>query len=130
VNTGTYVVQHPEFGWLAFGGNIQEQGKSVKVTPLDSFRSRVYLAPFGLWLTLESGEFRTVEIDPKTHAVKIELAPATAYTPAARLRIEQPSQPGGVGSFQPSQQFASERGAFVVPLQPSATFVELAPAKN
>jgi hypothetical protein len=130
VNTGTYVVQHPEFGWLAFGGNIQELGKSVKVTPLDSFRSRVYLAPFGLWLTLESGEFRSVEIDPKTHTVKIELAPATAYTPAARLRIEQPYQAVGVGSFHPSQQFASERGEYVVPLQPTATFVELAPAKN
>src|SRR5207245_9987974 len=39
-NTATYVVHHPELGWVAFGGNIREEGQTVKVTPLDSFRMR------------------------------------------------------------------------------------------
>jgi hypothetical protein len=57
INTGTYVVNHPEFGWLAFGGNLQEDGNWIEVEPLDSARSRFYLAPVGLWLTLGAGKF-------------------------------------------------------------------------
>lgn len=54
-NTATYVVDHAEFGWLAFGGNVHAENNTVEVTPLDSFRMRVYLAPMGLWLTLDAG---------------------------------------------------------------------------
>ena len=38
-NTGTYIVDHPEFGWQAFGGNVKVDGDWVKVQPLDSFVS-------------------------------------------------------------------------------------------
>jgi len=47
-NTATYVIDHPEFGWLSFGGNTRVDGTWVKVQPLDSFRMRVYVAPRGL----------------------------------------------------------------------------------
>ncbi len=29
INTGTYVTRHPEFGWLAFGGNLTVEGEVV-----------------------------------------------------------------------------------------------------
>jgi hypothetical protein len=35
--------QHPEFGWAAFGGNVETGGPVVRLTPRDSFRSRAYL---------------------------------------------------------------------------------------
>src|SRR5215468_4255070 len=75
-NTATYVIKHPEFGWLAFGGNIKETEDTVRITPLDSFRSRVYLAPVGLWLTLDAGRFNGIEFNAKTGAVRLGLAPA------------------------------------------------------
>jgi hypothetical protein len=125
VNTGTYVVQHPEFGWVAFGGNLRADAKGVHVTPLDSFRMRVYIAPFGLWLTLDSGEFQGLEIDPKTHRVRIEFAAATQFTAVARLRVEQPFKAAGIGPFRPSRPLQLERGAYSVPLGPGATTVEL-----
>src|SRR4029077_1935469 len=56
-NTATYVMNHPEFGWIAFGGNITVAEGVVRVAPLDSSRTRVYLAPLGLWLTLDAGCF-------------------------------------------------------------------------
>ena len=123
-NTATYVVNHPEFGWLAFGGNIRTEGSLIKVTPLDSFRTRVYLAPAGLWLTLDSGKFESVELNSKTVVVRVGLAAADEFTPTARLRAEQPAK-GKTQSYRPVKPLKSERGAWVVPLGKETTWVEL-----
>ncbi|MGH9732204.1 MAG: DUF5695 domain-containing protein, partial [Candidatus Acidiferrales bacterium] len=125
LNTATYIVNHPEFGWLAFGGNIKAQGSTISVTPLDSFRMRVYVASFGLWLTLDAGQFDAVEINSKTGAVRLGLASATEFTPTAFLRVEQPAKINGVGAYQLDKSFTLERGAYVVPLRKGTTWVEL-----
>jgi len=129
VNTATYIIDHPDFGWLAFGGNVKASGNSVSVTPLDSFRRRVYIAPAGLWLTLDAGEFQGVEFNAKTKAVRLELSPKTQFTAQARLRIEQPAKIPGVGTYQPAKSFTNERDAFTIPLQDKATTIELTEAK-
>ena len=116
---------HPEFGWVAFGGNIKTEGDVVKVTPLDAFRGRIYVASAGLWLTLDSGRFESLEINSKTRLVRVELAPASQFTPTARLRIEQPARIHGLEKYHPSQTFTQERGAYVVPLAKTATWVDL-----
>ena len=125
LGTGVYVINHPEFGWLAFGGNIERRDQLVRVTPLDSSRSRVYLAAAGVWLTLDAGTFEGLELDTRTKKVRVVLAPADALTPAARLRIEQPVAVAGVGEFHLRAQFAVERGAHVIPLSKAATSIEL-----
>ena len=125
LNTATYVVKHPEFGWLAFGGNLEVKAASVKITPLDSFRTRVYLAPVGLWLTLDAGRFEGVEFNSATGAVLVGLAPATTFTPATGLRIEETAKIKSVGEYRPTQSFNSKRGAYVIPLGSKTTWVEL-----
>lgn len=127
-NTATYVVKHPQFGWLALGGNIRSQGGTVKIEPLDSYRSRVYLSHCGLWLTLDAGTFQSVEINAKTGAVRVGLAPGTSFTKTARLRVEQPAKIKGVGIYQPAKPLKSERGAYMVPLTKSITWVQLTDA--
>ena len=129
LNAGTYLINHPEFGWQAFGGNVTRKGDWINITSLDSLRMRVYLAPRGLWLTLDAGRFETVELNTKTGAVRISLASATPETPQARLRIEQPAKVAGTGSYQPSQSFKQERDAFVIPLKQGTTLVELSNGK-
>jgi hypothetical protein len=124
-DAATYVAQHPEFGWVAFGGNIKTEGDVVKVTPLDAFRGRIYVASAGLWLTLDSGRFESLEINSKTRLVRVELAPQSQFTPTARLRIEQPAKIHGLEKYHPSQTFTQERGAYVVPLTKTATLVDL-----
>jgi hypothetical protein len=124
-NTAAYLVLHAEFGWLAFGGNVSVSDAAVRMTVLDSFRQRVYLAQLGLWLTLDSGQFRSVEFDLASHAVRVELAPADAHTPSARLRVEQPAKLQGVDVYTPSAQFVQERAAYVVPLGSGVTQLEL-----
>jgi hypothetical protein len=124
-NTATYVVRHPEFGWVVFGGNLRVDRENVKVTPLDSFRMRAYLAPAGLWLTLDAGQFESLELNAKTGAIRVGLARATQYLHAARLRIEQPAKVLEAKSYHTAQTWKRERGASVVPLGTGTTWVEL-----
>ena len=123
INTGTYVVSDPEFGWLAFGGNLSGGDDSIRVTPLDAARSRLYLAPLGLWLTLDAGTFEAVELS--ADGVRVTLSPASAAVPNARLRVEQPTSVDGVGRIGPASSYEVERGAYVVPLGDRPTVVVL-----
>ena len=125
LNTATYLVNHPEFGWVAFGGNVSASGGVVRVTPLDSARTKVYLAPLGLWLTLDAGTLEAVEFNPKTGAVRVGFSSADPFTPSARIRVEQPGAVQGVGKYHLAKSFAEERGAYVVPLSKLATWIEL-----
>jgi len=124
-NTATYVVHDADLGWLAFGGNLKADGNTVKVTPLDSYRARVYIAPSGLWLTLESGQFKSVEIDAKTGGIRVGVAAADDYTTTARLRVEQPATVKGIGKYHPAQSLQSERDAYFVPLGKETMWINL-----
>jgi len=123
-NTATYVINHREFGWLAFGGNLSEAGDIVRVTPLDSSRTRLYLAPVGLWLTLDAGKITTAELNIKNGAVRLGLAAADQFTSAAVLRIEIPAR-GKDARYHPLAAFKVERGGVVVPLGADTTWVQL-----
>ncbi|HYM86578.1 MAG TPA: DUF5695 domain-containing protein, partial [Pseudoxanthomonas sp.] len=93
--------------------------------PLDSFRMRVYVAPRGLWLTLDAGTFESVAVSTRTHAVRVGLSPATPYTPQARLRVEQPAKLAGVGTYHPRRQLAKERDAYTISLKKGTAWIEL-----
>jgi hypothetical protein len=128
-NTATYIVHHPEFGWVAFGGNTSVDGDIVKVTPLDSFHMRVYVASVGVWLTLDAGQFEQIEVNSRSGVIRAGLAPVTEFLRSARLRIEQPAKIAGVGTYRPTKTVHVERGAYVVPLGKSVTWVELTAEK-
>ncbi len=124
-NTATYVIDHPEFGWQSFGGNVNANGNWINIQPLDSFRKRVYIAPRGLWLTLDAGTFERVSINTRSNVVRITLSAASASTPNARLRVQQPAKLPGIGTYAPTQKFVFERDAFTIPLSKTITSVEL-----
>jgi len=124
-DTATYVVDHPIFGWLAFGANTAADGKTIRITPLDSARTRVYIAPLGLWLLLDAGTFENLGINPQNGAVRVGLSPATEFASAAHLRVEQPAKVPDVGTYHPARPLTLERGAYTVPLESQETWVEL-----
>ena len=124
-NAATYLINHPEFGWQAFGGNVKVNGEWVQLQPLDSLRMRVYVAPVGLWLTLDAGKFEEVAINNKTGMVRVSLAPADSHTPNARLRVDQPARISGVGQYRPRRQLIVERDAYKIPLTQTKTIIEL-----
>ncbi len=129
INSSTYLTQHSEFGWVSFGGNTRLSGKTVTVEPTTASRSRVYIAPVGLWLTLDAGRFESVTLNPKTGVVTVKLEPATEFTKQARLRVEQPAKVAGVGTYTLPSSYTSERGAWVIPLSSAALQVDLKQGK-
>jgi hypothetical protein len=124
-NTATYVVHHPEFGWIAFGGNVKVKDKIITLIPRDSARQRIFVAPVGLWITLDAGTFESLVFDSRRNTISVELSGATEFTPEARLRVDQPPGTGSVGTYSPKSSLKLERGAYVVPLGTTTTRVEL-----
>lgn len=128
---GTYVVQHPTFGWLALGGDVRPMGNGeFEVTPRDAFRQRVFLAPLRLWITLDAGTIQSVRFNPTTRAVSLTLSPSTPTTSVALLRLNQSAIGDMPSKWAPSKKIALEREAFVVPLQAKATSLELREATD
>lgn len=127
VNTATYVVHDPSLGWLCFGGNLQSRGDEIRVTPLDAARSRLYLAPLGLWITLDAGRIREVTFDARTRIVRLALDPSTAITPDARLRLRQPARIAGLGSYRPAGSYKLDRAAWTIPLDSHPAEIILKP---
>lgn len=118
----TYLVDDPALGWLSYGGNLSRRAGTIHVEPRDGARSRVFVAPAGLWMTLEAGKIASFDFDPATRVVRLTLDPATAATPAARLFVET-TTPGGQ-AYRPDRGTA-ERGGYTVPLSPGVTDVTL-----
>jgi hypothetical protein len=129
INSSTYLTKHSEFGWVSFGGNTRQTGKLITVIPTSGARSRVYLAPLGLWLTLDAGKFESVSLNPKSGVVTVRLDPATQSAKEARLRVEQPAKVAGVGTYALPATFKSERGAYTISLGAAATQIDLKPGK-
>jgi hypothetical protein len=130
VNTGTYLTKHSEFGWLGFSGNVEESGKLVTIRPTSAARSNVFIAPLGLWLTLDAGRFESVTLDTKTGIVTVRLEKATTYTSKARLSIEQSAKPAGAATYAIPPVYPLERGAYVVTLKNEPTEIIVRPAKK
>jgi hypothetical protein len=116
VNTATYITHDKEMGWLAFGGNLMKNDKWIDVKITNGAKSRVYIAPVGLWLTLDAGTFNTVSYDPTSGQVSVLLDRADTYTPKAYLHIQQPAHSETARKYYLAGNFGQERGAYVIPL--------------
>ena len=125
LNTATYLAHDPELGWLCFGGNLKEKDGVVSFTTLDSLRNRVFLAPLGLWLTLDAGHFSSVDYDAKRQTIRLHLAPRSDGVTVARLRIEQTAHPPAAPHYHAPASWKTDAGAYVLPLQTTETVAEL-----
>ena len=125
VNTGTFLVHDDAMGWICFGGNVEERQGVVHATVLDSSRDRLFIAPLGLWITLDAGHLVSVEFDPAKRTVRLHLAPASASMPNARLRLAQTSTQSGVHTWTLTSKAAGDAGANVIPLSPRETILVL-----
>ncbi len=107
VNTATFITNEKDFGWLAFGGNVTEKGDEVEVEITTAAKSKVFIAPKKIGLTLDAGTFKKVSYNTKTGAVTITLDPKTTYTPNAYLRVDQDVK----------LSYKKERGAYKIALK-------------
>jgi hypothetical protein len=124
-NVATYLVETPNWGWQSFGGEVSTDNGIITVTPKDSFRKRVYIAPAGLYVTLDAGQFESVTYDPKSKRVKVKLAPKDSATATARLVLETPIK--SAKTYAPVSNSPKDAGAYTFALGSNATTVELVP---
>jgi len=125
INSSTYLVNSDEFGWLSFGGNTTVKGKWVTVELTTAARSRVYIAPAGVWLTLDAGRFSSVSYNTATGAVKMTIDKGETWSPEALLRVSNPSREGNAVTYDTGGLKSNERGAFVIPVSKKAAVVTL-----
>lgn len=125
VAAASYLVDHPSFGWVGMGGTVTEAAGAITLAPKDSARSRTFVAPAGLWLTLKAGKFETVSYSPSTGKITLTLAPATATTPNAFMDVEVTTKDGR--PYTVAAPAKAERGGYLIALGAAPTKVELAP---
>ncbi|KAF7783960.1 hypothetical protein Agabi119p4_125 [Agaricus bisporus var. burnettii] len=131
---GTFIINHPDFGWQAFGGNIVAKSPAIQVQVKDSIRRRVYLAPLGILLTLDAGAFSTVAFNPSTKQVDVTItaapdgASSAAAAPQGRLLVEQKARISGFNGLKPSGNVPVDAGAFVIRFSSGRGQLTLVPA--
>ena len=111
----TYLIDDPEFGWLGFGGIAEKRGRAVTIVPHDGARTRLFIAPAGLWLTLDSGKIAAARFDPVSGRVGLTLDRADSVTRSALLRVE--STTGLAEPYAPKEPLTQARGGYVVGLR-------------
>ncbi|WP_432709295.1 DUF5695 domain-containing protein [Pedobacter sp.] len=117
VNTGTYIIRHKEFGWLSFGGNLQQAGQLVKVKPLTAARNAVFIAEAGLWINLDAGNIDEISYHLKTGEVRVKLAPANQFTGTAVLKYAQTADNSLQASYEIANFERTTQGNYKIPLQ-------------
>ncbi|WP_240337071.1 DUF5695 domain-containing protein [Rufibacter psychrotolerans] len=130
VNSATYLAQHPDFGWVAFGGNESVKNQWVEVQPTTAGRSAVFIAPAGLWVSLQAGKMNKISFHPASGQVKIALAPADAFTPKAFLTLEQPGRGKAEAPYALKTKVAMQRGGYEIDLSNQETEVIIARLKK
>jgi hypothetical protein len=124
----TYLVDDPTFGWIGFGGEVTESANEITIRPRDGARTRLFIAPAALWLTLDSGKFRTARYDSASRRVTVTFDPADRHTRFVRLRIETTF--AGAPHYGPAPMLGSSRGAYELPLGDHSSELLLSPQTN
>jgi hypothetical protein len=126
VNTGTFLTHDDAMGWLCFGGNVEAHHGVVHTTILDSSRDRLFIAPLGLWITLDAGHLVSADFDPRKGTIKLNLAAGSASVPTARMRLAQTAAIANPHTWQVVSHPVMDAGATVIPLGTDETVVEIA----
>ncbi|KAG6113819.1 hypothetical protein E4U13_003632 [Claviceps humidiphila] len=71
----TYLVQHPDFGWISMGGNVASSSNNdvIVVEPRDTVRRSIYVAAMGLSVTFESVVITSFAYEPQSKKLTITL---------------------------------------------------------
>jgi hypothetical protein len=120
----TYLVKDATFGWLGFGGNVEQSGATIRIVPKDSARTRLFIAPARVWITLETGKIASAEYQPATGNITLTLDVADEFTRVARVLVQATDTSArryelGIGT--------TERGLHAIPLSAQPLLVQLTP---
>jgi hypothetical protein len=110
VNSGTYIIKHPEFGWLAFSGKLSENKGKINVAITTAAKARVFLAAEKLWLTMDAGEITALTYDPKSKEIELSLQTLNpTFTPKLLLQVAENS------GYRLKEFEKDQQGRYVIP---------------
>lgn len=133
LGAGTYVAKDPELGLVAFGGEVENfENHNVTVMPTDAVRRMVYLAIFGVRISVDAGNIEMVQYSEKTCMILVLIAPRISSVPSmvaaesTILRVEKMAQVGSLGSPKiVTANTIIKRGGWMVDLRNGTTGVEI-----
>ena len=75
LGAATYLIDHPSFGWLSFGGNTQtsEDATLITVEPKDTLQQRIFIAPISLYVTIDSGTISSFTYNATSKEVQVSI---------------------------------------------------------
>ncbi|KAJ5158734.1 uncharacterized protein N7500_008385 [Penicillium coprophilum] len=91
LTSAVYVVNDPDVGLVAFGGNIATNGNTVTVQPRDAVRRRVYIAQMGIYVTISAGLIEEASFDvslPTT--LQLRIVPGSSAVSSVIVWVETP----------------------------------------
>src|SRR3546814_10043040 len=62
-----------------FGGDVDAAKDRISITPRDSARARLFIAPAGQWITLEAGKIARATYTPAPGRIELTLDPADTH---------------------------------------------------
>ncbi len=125
ITAASYLVNDSTFGWLGFGGTVERAADVVSIIPKDGARTRLFIAPAGVWITLEAGKIACATYVPATGAITLTLDAATRINPVARVFVETTTKTGRPYTVTGAQ---IERGGYTVPLGSAPSELTLSPS--
>jgi hypothetical protein len=122
VNTSSYIVKDKQLGWLAFGGLLRKAGNWINTEITTAAKSKVFIAPVGLWLTLDAGKVEHVAYNIKSGEIELTLTGGEVSSPQAYLQLEQNKK--GF-EYKVNGNFSIQRNRYVIPLSMKKTSLRL-----
>ncbi|AGA78961.1 DUF5695 domain-containing protein [Echinicola vietnamensis] len=105
VNNGAYLYEDDRFGWLGFGGNVEEGASKVTLNLTTGAKNAVFVAPAEVWITSRAGKISRVEYDKKSKAITVKLT-GDQFTPAAKVKIESAGYQLEKGQLTPNGEIS------------------------
>jgi hypothetical protein len=116
VNTASFLTRHDEFGWIAMGGNIIVEDEWITMNLTTAARSRVFIAPVGVELSLDAGKFKSVSFNPETEEIKAVLDVENEFTPEALMEVKS-NDVSGEGAWKVARFTKNDRNLYEIPLK-------------
>lgn len=124
VNTTSFLTKHEEFGWIAMGGNIVSEDEWITMDLTTAARSRVFIAPVGIELSLNAGRFRSVSFNPETNEIKAVLDAKNNFTPVAFMEVKC-NKVSGKTTCKVLKFTINDRGLYEIPLKRKARTIRI-----
>lgn len=91
LGSAVYVVDDPDVGLTAYGGNVATNGNTVTVQPRDAVRRRVYVAQMGVYVTVSTGLIEEVSFNISLPtSLQLRIVPGSSDVSSVIVWVETP----------------------------------------